>query len=351
MVPGSCSKIVEAVCALVVMLLWMFYVTGAVQTHCDGRKEEALCYGPLGGTVFIQLVDNSSEVLTYEMKHGTSNIHKVKNNEAVVGIHQSKYIFVKSNGTFGIRNLSTSDSGEYSLEMFDSDGRKKDQRTLQLSLEAPVESVQLDSECLSNGKVNVSCHSEGGVNPHYSWTLGENNLTESELLSVKETNTIVLRPNISGRLVCSVKTRVSSVFKEKYISVCEFVNCTSKGVHISRWEFKDHIQCDEPALDKYNIMEMLPIIAGTFGALLIFLVVGIGIFCFKKKKQNNKEEEEDDQKMTNAHRGSSQQELSMEPRVEYGKIKKKPPHYNTMAYGNMDNSVYGNIDECVYANV
>lgn len=149
-------------------------------------------------------------------------------------------------------------------------------------------SVHLFAECLSEGQVNVSCLSEGGSNPQYSFTLNGNKPSGHELLSENiKSNTIVLRPNVAGRLVCSVRTNVSFLLKEKITSTCgewefmvknrlfetnnsdhhvnnnfcllflntDFVNCTSNGIHISKWVFKENnTLCVEPLPERHNIM-------------------------------------------------------------------------------------------------
>ncbi|XP_023183919.1 uncharacterized protein LOC111606835 [Xiphophorus maculatus] len=351
--PGNWSTVIEAVAGLLMTLLLMSYASAEVETCCDGRPNETLCFGPLGGTVCVKLVDSVSESQSYQITHTTSIILTIKKNCVISGPLQNKYLFIPSNGTFSINNLMMTDGGEYVLEIFDSNGRKKEHRTFNLFLEAPVTSVHLFAECLSEGQVNVSCLSEGGSNPQYSWTLNGNKLSGHELLSENiKSNTIVLRPNVAGRLVCSVRTNFSFLLKEKITSTCDFVNCTSNGIHISKWVFKENnTLCVEPLPERHNIMVLLPIISGVLGALLIILVVSIGIFCVKRKKPNHNEENNHDQKWTNADQGRRRQELRKDTQAEYGKVKKQPRLSDDVTYGNMDNSVYGNVDESIYANL
>ncbi|KAK2904100.1 hypothetical protein Q8A73_010757 [Channa argus] len=103
---------------------------------------------------------------------------------------------------------------------------------------APVSSVLLVSECLSQGEMRVSCSSEGGDSTQYSWTLDGHTLTDAELLSGNnETNSITLKQQVSGNLVCSVRNHV--------ISDCGFIfiNLKSKcpPVEIVRgWIFSEN---------------------------------------------------------------------------------------------------------------
>ncbi|KAM7389698.1 hypothetical protein PAMP_023661 [Pampus punctatissimus] len=104
---------------------------------------------------------------------------------------------------------------------------------------APVSSVLLVPECLSQGNTGVSCSSEVGDSLQYNWTLNGNTLTDAQLLSGnKDTNNITLKQGVSGLLVCSVNNKVNSISTELNISTCEFINCTlSNGTNISQWVF------------------------------------------------------------------------------------------------------------------
>ncbi|XP_039669262.1 peroxidasin homolog isoform X4 [Perca fluviatilis] len=212
-----------------------------VETYCDGRQDGAQCYGALGGTVVLQLMDNASGIFRYTWSRTTTKIVSGRKNMIMFNEIENRSFFTPSDGTFRINNPSWTDGGEYKLEIFDSDGKISEQRTLQLTIQAPVSSVLLVSECLSQGEMRVSCSSEGGDSPQYSWTLDGRTLTDAELFSGNtETNSITLKQKVSGRLVCSVRNQVSNVSEEKTISTCGFIhiNCTlTNGTHISKWVF------------------------------------------------------------------------------------------------------------------
>ncbi|XP_063343395.1 peroxidasin homolog [Pelmatolapia mariae] len=208
----------EAVLGLMVILLGLSH---GVETYCDGRQDGAQCYGALGGTVDIQLMDSTSEIPRYQLLKNLLRILYVREKRILSNTIEYRAVFFPSNGTFRINNLSRNDSGKYTLETFDSDGRMSDMWTLQLFIQAPVTSVLMVSECLSQGERKVSCSSEGGDSPQYSWTLDGRTLTDAEFLSVNnEDNIIILKQHISGHLVCSVKNNVTDVSKEQKISAC-----------------------------------------------------------------------------------------------------------------------------------
>ncbi|XP_019222378.1 hepatocyte cell adhesion molecule [Oreochromis niloticus] len=161
--------------------------------------------------------------------------------------------------------------------------------------------------------MRVSCSSEGGDSPQYSWTLDGRTLTDAELLSVNnETNIITLKQHVSGRLVCSVRNNVSDVSKEERISTCG----------------------------------NLPLIGGVLSALVIFLVVGVAVICAWRKKQNSKptkKEEEDDQevfpdaKFVKRPANQAEKKVAVEHRqIKSAKRPRRPEPTGT---------------DCVYANV
>ncbi|XP_035983344.1 contactin-1-like isoform X3 [Fundulus heteroclitus] len=321
-----------------------------VEPYCDGRQDGAQCYGALGGAVDLRLMDNVSEVPRFNWKKDSSNIFTWRDNNMISSTKESRFLFFPSNGTVRINNLSRNDSGEYKLEIYDKNGLRLAQRTLQLFVQAPVSSVQLVSECVSQGKIKVSCLSEGGDSPQYDWTLDGHTLTDSELFSRNnETNIIFLRQNISGRLVCSVKNKVSDSFKEMKISDygCIFINCTSNGIQISKWVHKENnILCVEPTT--VPVVGLLPVMAGVLTALVIVLIVCITFICAHKKKKNVKVEE-DDQELTYADvrivkKQERKVEQSVEVDVEYGKIKfSKRPRQDQSKSTVDDDTVYAQV--------
>ncbi|XP_004571784.3 uncharacterized protein LOC101485708 [Maylandia zebra] len=347
--------------AAVGLLLVLLGVSHGVETHCDGRWDGAQCYGPLGGTVKIQLMDNTSEINKYNLLKNTLKILNVRNNK--VTSNSIRVDLFPSRGTFRINNLSSSDSGNYTLQTFDSDGRSSGGWTLQLFIQAPVSSVVLLSECLSQGEMRVSCSSEGGDSPQYSWTLDGRTLTDAELLSGNnETNIITLKQHVSGHLVCSVSNNVSNVSKEERISTCGFIfiNCTSvNGTQISRWVYKaNNTLCTPPKQtsvgkdygttisDEPWYIRNLPLIGSVLSALVIFLVVGVVVICALRKKQNSKptkKEEEDDQEVFADVKFVKRQANQAEKKaaVEHGQVKSAKRPRRPEPAGT----------DCVYANV
>ncbi|CAI5652026.1 unnamed protein product [Oreochromis niloticus] len=260
-----------------------------VETHFDRRQDGAQCYGALGGTVDIQLMDSTSEIPRYQLLKNSLRILDVRRNKVISNTLVHRSHFFPSNGTFRINNLRRNDSGNYTLQTFNSDGYSSGERTLQLFIQAPVSSVLLLSECLSQGEMRVSCSSEGGDSPQYSWTLDGHTLTDAELLpGNNETNIITLKQHVSGHLVCSVRNNVSNVSEEQ--KTCSFINCTSiNGTQILGWVHVDsNSLCIEPTTEPTPVTPTAVgsswFIFGLETAVVILSLSGIWIWFTWKKK-------------------------------------------------------------------
>ncbi|XP_027864759.1 uncharacterized protein LOC114139196 isoform X1 [Xiphophorus couchianus] len=363
--------------AVIGFLLMSLQVAHAVKTSCDGRQNGAQCFGVLGGAVDVQLMDNVSEIPRFTWEMNNSKILYGRNNN-VTSKKDDRILFFPSNGSVRINDLRKTDSDEYKLEMFDGNGKSTGFKTLQLFVIAPVSSVQLVPECLSQGQMKVSCVSQGD-SPHYSWTLDGHNLTDCELFSRNiETNIIVLRRNISGHLVCSVRNPVSNISKGMKLSDCGFIfiNCTSNGTQIAKWVYKENnTLCVEPTTvpprTKYTIVgkktqsntsarspsandqpwyiRQLPVMGGVLAALVIVLIASIVFVCVHKDKKNTKvEKENDDQEMTYADvrivkKQGRRVDKSEEADVEYGQVKFSKKPRTSQTNPTMDDTVYAQV--------
>ncbi|XP_026214037.1 protein turtle homolog A-like [Anabas testudineus] len=240
----------EAVFGLMVVVL--LGLSRGIETYCDGRQDGAQCYGALGGTLVLQLMNDAAEINKFHWKINRSTLLGWSSNNSTIFLAEENKLFLTpSNGTLRMNNLNSNDGGEYMLIIFDRNGEISAMQTLHLFIQAPVSSVLLDSECLFEGEMRVSCSSEGGDSPQYSWTLDGRTLTDAELLSGNnETNIITLKQHVSGHLVCSVRNKVSHVSSSKRLCTCGFIfiNCTlSDGTHISKCVFEaNNTLCIEP---------------------------------------------------------------------------------------------------------
>ncbi|XP_026214027.1 uncharacterized protein LOC113160806 isoform X2 [Anabas testudineus] len=370
----------EAVFGLMVVVL--LGVSHGIETYCDGRKNGAQCYGALGGTLVLQLMDDAAEYNSFNWMKNQLNLLRWRSSNSVIAPSDNRFFFTPSNGTLRMNNLSRNDGGEYNLSIINENGEQAARQTLHLFIQAPVSSVLLDSECLSEGEMRVSCSSEGGDSPQYNWTLDGRTLTDAELLSGNNvTNIITLKQHVSGHLVCSVRNNVSHVSSSKRLCTCGFIfiNCIlSNGTHISTCVFEaNNTLCIEPTPpptkgketeiivsstvkpttnitsssqthDHITWDRILPIVGGVLSALVILLVVGVAVMCAHTKKKNNKPKEENnelevtyaDVRIMQQQRRQVQQRAEVD--VEYGQVKFSP---------RPQQSIVPTADDCVYTQV
>ncbi|XP_047657169.1 uncharacterized protein LOC113651602 isoform X3 [Tachysurus fulvidraco] len=115
-----------------------------------------------------------------------------------------RWQFVNDNKTMILTSAERNDSGTYTLNIFDVDGRIKSNSTLQVNIEAQVSSVKVSYSCLSSGVMKVTCSADGD-NLHFSWTSDFNTLPQLE----NGTSTVTLEQDHQGNITCHVENHVS----------------------------------------------------------------------------------------------------------------------------------------------
>ena len=106
-----------------------------VETSCDGRQNGTQCFGALGGSLVLRLMDSFSEIYRYMWFSKASMILHGRKNQIVTNEIPDRSFFNPTDGTFRINNLNWTDGGEYRLHTYDSRGRKSELRTQQLTIE------------------------------------------------------------------------------------------------------------------------------------------------------------------------------------------------------------------------
>uniref|UniRef100_A0A3Q2WBY9 Immunoglobulin V-set domain-containing protein n=1 Tax=Haplochromis burtoni TaxID=8153 RepID=A0A3Q2WBY9_HAPBU len=126
----SCRTIDPIPITVLVSILLIFVTK---HTHLSALLTKAIpsLTGHIGYT--YTLMDNTSEINKYNLLKNTLKILNVRNNK--VTSNSIRVDLFPSNGTFRINNLSSSDSGKYTLQTFDSDGRSSGGWTLQLFIQ------------------------------------------------------------------------------------------------------------------------------------------------------------------------------------------------------------------------
>ncbi|XP_030223736.1 uncharacterized protein LOC115552101 [Gadus morhua] len=280
------------------VLLLLIGVADGVKTFCDATEPHITtqCFGSLGGTVEVVLPTRTSQDDYYRLKKNNVMIFHNRSETA-----DSRYSFIVSTGIFTIKGVNMKDTGEYSMEVHDADGKQVAYTKCYLTIEAPVSSPLLSRECLSRGQQRVSC-SAGGDGLHYSWSLDGLPLNDTRLLSGPgSASDVTLEPGRSGLLTCSVRNNVSHAAANITLSACDVAG---------------HV----------------PIIAGSLSATALLLIVALGVYCAKKHKTSKDTTEAED---------ATYAEVSVqgEGEVEYAAVRVAPGPRRTLET---------NVDECVY---
>ncbi|KAJ8337592.1 hypothetical protein SKAU_G00365580 [Synaphobranchus kaupii] len=121
--------------------------------------------------------------------------------------------------TLRLDNLTKDLSGRYSVEVYYTNGKFKEERDISLTIQDPVTPPQLSQDCLLHGEIEVSCSSTG-EDPQYSWTLEDRPLDGSVAILSDETQTVIMRRSISGPITCAVRNRVSSAHTTQELRKC-----------------------------------------------------------------------------------------------------------------------------------
>ncbi|KAL0974040.1 hypothetical protein UPYG_G00214590 [Umbra pygmaea] len=223
--------------------------TSGLENFCYFNQNETDCYGPLGGNVYLHLSCDAKDYDEYTLtKDNEKNIVKMKHNKSIIdeSLRNQTKFFV-NNVTLVIQYTEMNDSGVYKLQMFEK-GASQCIRDLRLTIEAPVSSPQLTSECL-NGTVRVSCSSQGDK-VWFNWTLDGHTVPDTDGTVGNETNIITLRKGLSGSLRCEVRNHVSNEHNSTEIKPCpgiRLANCTSNGTKIYEWvDATDNTLCVDP---------------------------------------------------------------------------------------------------------
>ncbi|KAJ8254722.1 hypothetical protein GJAV_G00196440 [Gymnothorax javanicus] len=168
----------------------------------------AECYGRLGEPVYIKVMTNTEVRGLIFMFNGTlTQGCRLMEGSSTSGSHKDKCHFNRS-GIIQLDDLNKSNSGHYIFEVFGNDGRMIQTASMSLTIQEPVSRPLVFQLCLSTGEIKVSCSSSGD-HPEYSWTLDHLPLSTERAFLGDETQTVILKREVSGSITCTVSNHVS----------------------------------------------------------------------------------------------------------------------------------------------
>ncbi|XP_042594615.1 uncharacterized protein LOC109101046 isoform X2 [Cyprinus carpio] len=366
------------------LMLLLLQTAACLELNCSFDRSDP-CYTALGHKLNL-LMDASKRDLKIEKSiDRTQNdpVCKVKNGKMRMSecdLYNNRPEVSVINGPVIINRVFRADSGNYTLNLFHSDGTETS-RNLQVIVEAPIGSVNVSFNCSSN-QTSVFCSSEGDQ-LLYSWTLNGDPLmdgnssidlderTDGDIsCSVKNhvshaQNTIRLKPcpepttaavtsSVTSSLTSSLTSSVTSQASENGTSFSSAGMNVTTNVTLSseeRWKF------------------LLYMIASGCVALILILLFITVCYVYKKKQQKSttaaagdteliytdiSPEKKDENKTTESLPAAEEEYASVRPQT---KRKKKKEEEEEVQYGEVTFTPNHSVapqqpqEECVYAQV
>ncbi|KAL2089085.1 hypothetical protein ACEWY4_015984 [Coilia grayii] len=209
--------------ASALLMLTAGLIQGTFQTEsiCDTTTQKpALCYGRLGHTVQLKLTKITNVHYLTLQKNATQMFRFRKSKTTSVALSlQGRSKFIPENGTLEISSANPSDSGSYVTEAYDASGLDAGKFHFQLIIEAPVDTPVVRHWCDGDLNTNVTCFSSGD-SPQYSWSLGSKPLSKADADFSTDSQTVLLKGNVTGELTCIVSNHISTKHVMKRIPSC-----------------------------------------------------------------------------------------------------------------------------------
>ncbi|XP_052010971.1 uncharacterized protein LOC127663420 isoform X7 [Xyrauchen texanus] len=252
-----------------------------------------------------------------------------------------------NNGTLIINSVIRTDSGRYTLYIYDSTGTLTQDVDLPVIVEAPIGSVEVSIICC--GEMRASCSSEGDQ-LNFRWTLNGQELEDRN-------NIIHLDEETSGNITCTVNNHVSR--GQKIISVNRCPGTTTATVTSTVTK----------STQTPNVVS-IPIALCTVAVILIVLVI-IAYYVYKKKQPKPRAAGETElvyadisHQKHNREDEHKRPEVSLNADVEYAAVgpqtkrKKRTVKEEDVQYGEVsftpavsNNHRYKEQEDCVYSQV
>ncbi|XP_054915892.1 uncharacterized protein LOC129379226 isoform X16 [Poeciliopsis prolifica] len=227
--------------AVIGLQLMLIGVCCGVESSCNARKKDVRCFGALGGTVNLRIMDTATTLPEFIWAKQRSQLFHWMSQKIVARTEDNRFSFFPHNGIVKITNLRRHDSGLYQLVVFKEGRKRKVIRTLKLFIEAPVSSPWLDSQCMMSGMKRFICFSQKQGNYFCKWTMNRKPLKNSKYFSGyankmskpyyghDKTCSIYLLPKAIGHLGCFLQNHISYSFIQMWI-----INTCA----IERWYFQ-----------------------------------------------------------------------------------------------------------------
>ncbi|XP_052470957.1 uncharacterized protein LOC128027396 isoform X1 [Carassius gibelio] len=215
---------------LIFGLMLLLQTAACLEVNCSFDRSDP-CYAALEHKLNLLMVDAREYDLHLKKRINNNTadgpVCRIKNGRMRMSecdLYNNRPEVTVINGTLIIKRVNRSDSGDYRLTLYNSNGTVTS-RDLQVIVEAAIGSVEVSIICFSSGVMRVSCSSEGDQ-LLYNWTLNGGPLMDGN-------SSIDLDERTDGDISCSVKNHVSHAQKTIRL-VCPTV-CSVSVVFVLVW--------------------------------------------------------------------------------------------------------------------
>ncbi|MGH0118670.1 UNVERIFIED_CONTAM: hypothetical protein FKN15_027753 [Acipenser sinensis] len=167
-------------------------------------------YGALGDSVYLHFNTTFNSSVEVEWKQGVYRISKFKNDRMTFSNPYINRTEIFANGTLRLDRTQKNDSGNYSVDVFTTDGISIFKGSMQVYIQEAVSQPVVHSTCLSHGEVLLVCTVDKGDNVSFNWSLDGVPLNTSLAYFSDKDHIVILKKHVSGNLVCIATNQVST---------------------------------------------------------------------------------------------------------------------------------------------
>ncbi|KAM8819889.1 T-cell surface antigen CD2 [Eudromia elegans] len=201
------------------------------------------------------------------------------------------------NGTLQIQQLVESDSGKYTVLVYDQEGKLRTEEDTMLIVQEPVPQPHLSADC-ANKSILVKCEGKQKTKDHMFMT----EIMRDKIKKIQKNATKVeFLTRYSGTFTCVVKNQVSEKTVEKKID-CPALSGKEQMRVCFCWV---QLSCGFTVHILKRQLDLYLIIGIVGGVIFLVIFIILLIYCIRKKRAERLEED-DEERMMQAHQGPTE---------------------------------------------
>ncbi|KAK6474672.1 T-cell surface antigen CD2-like isoform X3 [Huso huso] len=197
---------------------WLFLFS--LNAYVTAENISVPVYGALGDSLYLHCNTTLKSSVEVQWKQGVNRIGVFKNNRTAFDNPYKNRAEIFANGTLRLDRTQKNDSGDYSVDVFNTDGTNIFKGSMQVYIQEAVSQPVVHSTCLSHGEVLLVCTVDKGDNVSFNWSLDGVPLNTSLAYFSDEEYVVILKKHVSGNLVCIATNQVSTNQSDSVISNC-----------------------------------------------------------------------------------------------------------------------------------